>query len=83
MVRFYPSSAYHQLGRVKTNQLRQLLRLHRTNICESNKFFKILAIVPVDACSGDHFGQLIKSGNTHKERMMSQTINIIHTFKKV
>ena len=32
--------AYHLLRRVKTSQLMQLLRLHRTNICESsNKMF--------------------------------------------
>ena len=36
--------------------------------------------MPVHARSGDRLALLIKTGNTHKERMMLQTI--IYTFKK-
>ena len=36
MVQFYRGRTYHHPCKFKTYQLRQLRRLHRTNICESN-----------------------------------------------
>ena len=63
MVRFYPGRACHHLYRVKTYQLRQLLRLYRTNICESNNKM-VLVNTSLSSCTrnGDNVGLIIKNG---------------------
>ena len=59
-VRFYPSRSCHHQCRVRMYQVRQLRRLHRTNICVSSK--KSCKNISNTSCTrnGDHLGLLIK-----------------------
>ena len=72
IVLFYPVRACHHLCQVKTNQITGFTM--QTFVRAARK------ISWKYKHNGYHLGLLIKTDNTHKEKMMSQTI--IHTFEK-
>ena len=74
MFSLYPDRPCHHLCRLKTYQLRQLLRVHRTNICWEQQ---VLVNIGHSSCTpnSDHVGIWIMNGNTQKETMMSQTLS--------